>query len=148
MQTKTKKIIFFILFLTCSFVVPILAVFIRYDLFHLFFETSLKNQVTVVLSVLVIIIGFYYRVPIRNFLDRLPLSLFKFIIEGAKNTVVLIGSLILVVNIILKGSPDDLVYIAGWVLGSNMVSLFIFEPLWKHYEKLEVIENDSTVQKD
>lgn len=148
MPTKIKKIIFFTLFLIFSFAVPVVAIFVRYDLFRLFFETSFKNQVTVVLSVLVVVIALYYRDPIKKFLDKLPLSLFKFLIEGAKNTLVLIGALILVVNIIIKGGPEDLIYISGWILGSNMISLFIFEPLWKHYEKLEVIENDSSVEEN
>lgn len=148
MSTKNKKIIFYILFLLFSFIIPILVIFIKYNLFSLFWQTNLKNKITVVISCIVIAVGFYYRVPIKNFLDRLPLSVFKFLVEGAKNTAILIGALILLVNIILRGSPEDLTFIAGWILGSNIVSLFIWEPLWKHYEKLEVKENEKRISEN
>ena len=137
MSNKFKKVICYLLFLVCSFAVPLIAIFYKYQLFDLFFQASFKTKIIIMLSISVICLGLYFRQDINKFLDSLPMSLFKCVFNGIKDWLILIAILYIAINIIIKGSPADLSYIASWVIGSNAISMFIFEPMWKHYEKLD-----------
>lgn len=131
MSNNTKRILFFTLTILFSAIIPMLVVALKYKLFEAYLEASTAVQVSIIGCVLIIFILLFNIKKVMQFLNDMPFSVFKCIINGVTKLLPLICIMTILVNI--NTIINDLTYVTSWLIGCNAISLFVFEPLWRHY---------------
>lgn len=140
MSNANKRHLFFGLFMLFSFLIPVLIIMLKYKMFEAFFEASTKLQISIIGSILVAIISLVNIKRIMDYLNAMPLSTFKCIINGIVKLIPLACVLLILVN--MEKLIDDLTFVTSWVLGCNAISFFVFEPLWRHYNNEAIIDKE------
>lgn len=133
MSNKVKRNLCFVAAVVFSFAIPVLAVVIRYDMLNAYMEASTKVQISIVACIIIAIIALCNIKRITQFINNIEFSIFKCIISGLFKIIPLVCIVLILVN--MTALIDDLTYVAYWTLGSNIFSLFIFDPLWRYYNE-------------
>ena len=133
MSNKVKRNLCFIAAVVFSFAIPVLAVVIRYDMLNAYMKASTKVQISIVACIIIAIIALCNIKRITQFINNIEFSIFKCIISGLFKIIPLVCIVLILVN--MTALIDDLTYVAYWTLGSNIFSLFIFDPLWRYYNE-------------
>ena len=127
MSNKVKRNLCFAAAVVFSFAIPVLAVVIRYDMLNAYMEASTKVQISIVACIIIAIIALCNIKRITQFINNIEFSIFKCIISGLFKIIPLVCIVLILVN--MTALIDDLTY------GSNIFSLFIFDPLWRYYNE-------------
>ena len=133
MSNKHKNILFFCLTMLFSFVIPVLIVMIKYKMFEAFFKAKASIQFSIIGCLIILILTLVNVKKIIKFLNDMPLSPFKCIINGVFKLIPLTCIMLILIN--MESALSNLKFVVGWFLGCNAISFFIFEPLWRHYSK-------------
>lgn len=142
MNNNSKRILFFALTILFSAIIPIVVVAIKYKLIEAYLNAGTAVQVSIIGCVLVILILLFNIKKVMLFLNDMPFSVFKCIVNGVVKILPLICIMSILIN--MDTIVNDLTYVTSWLIGCNAISLFIFEPLWRHYTletKLDVEYN-------
>lgn len=131
MSNNSKRILFFILTILFSAIIPIVVIAIKYKLFEAYLEASTAIQISITGCILIMIVLLFNIKKVMQFLNDMPFSVFKCIINGTVKLLPLICLMTVLIN--MDKMIYDLTYVTGWFIGCNAISLFIFEPLWRHY---------------
>ena len=148
MTNKSKRNICFILSLLFSFVIPVIVIIDRYNMIEAFSNLSTKVQMSIIGCVVIMILALANIKKITEFINKIEFSIWKCLVSGTFKIIPLVAILVLLTNITLI--IDDLTYVTYWILGSNIVSLFIFDPLWRYYneETQYDIEHNARVKRE
>lgn len=133
MSNKLKRNLCFALSLLFSFVIPATVVVVKYDMIEAFTSLNPKIQVSIIGCVILLVLALCNIKKITEFINSIEFSVWKCLVSGTFKIIPLACVLLLLTNmdIIL----DDLTYITYWILGCNVFSLFIFDPLWRYYNE-------------
>lgn len=133
MSNKLKRNLCFVASIIFSFVIPVLAVVIRYDMLNAYVQASTKVQISIVACIIIAIIAVCNIKRITHFINSIEFSIWKCLVSGTFKIIPLVCLVLILVNMTVL--IDDLTYVAYWTLGSNIFSLFIFDPLWRYYNE-------------
>lgn len=133
MTNKTKRDLCFALTILFSFVIPATVVVIKYHMVEAFMHASTSVQLSIMGCIIILIMALCNIKKITTFINNIEFSIMKCIISGAFKMIPLICILLLLTNMNLI--INDLTYITYWIVASNAISLFIFDPLWKYYNE-------------
>lgn len=133
MTNKSKRNLCFILSLLFSFVIPVIVIIDRYNMIEAFSNLSTKVKLSIIGCVIVVILAISNIKKITDFVNSIEFSIWKCLVSGTFKIIPLVCILLLLTNITLL--IDDLTYVTYWILGSNVFSLFIFDPLWRYYNE-------------
>ena len=133
MSNKTKRNLCFILSLIFSFVIPAIVIVVRYNMIDAFKNLNPKVRLSIIGCIVLLILAICNIKKITEFINSIEFSVWKCLVNGTFKIIPLACVLLLLTNMELL--LDDLTYITYWVLGCNIFSLFIFDPLWRYYNE-------------
>ena len=131
MSNLIKRRLFFALSITFSFLIPATAIIVRYDMINKFLETKNSIKISIIGSALVLILLMTNLKKVMAYLDSLDFSIWKCIINGVIKILPVLCIALLVIN--LHNIIDDLFYAISWILGCNILALFVWDPLYQYY---------------
>lgn len=133
MSNKTKRNLCFILSLVFSFVIPAIVIVVRYNMIESFRNLNPKVQLSIIGCIVLLILAVCNIKKITEFINSIEFSVWKCLVSGTFKIIPLACVLLLLTN--MEILLDDLTYITYWILGCNIFSLFIFDPLWRYYNE-------------
>lgn len=131
MSNRLKRNICFALSILFSFVIPAAFVVIKYDMIDAFHGLSNKTKVSIIGGIVLLIVIICNMKKIKNYIESIEFSIWKCLINGFIKLLPLACLFVLLVNLDLI--IDDLTLVSYCVLECNVVSLFVFDPLWRYF---------------
>lgn len=134
MSNKKKRLIFFLLTITSSFIIPIIVVAVKYDIIEQFKALPSKVKVSMIGMIIILGLSFAFYKKLKKFLNKMEFSIIKHLVFGLIHFLILVSVLFLLIGI--NAIIEDVVYVFKWIVSCNIPSLFVFEPMWEKYNYL------------
>lgn len=134
MSNKLKSKICFIASLITSVGIPIIVTIFKYDIIQRFSEQKPKIKISIIAAIIILTLLIVFFKRIIKYLNSFDFSYTISICKGLLKIIPLICILILFTNLIKI--IDDLVFITSWIVGCNIITFFVLDPLTQKYTYL------------
>lgn len=146
MSNKLKSHICFIASLVTSVAIPLIVTFNKYKIIKVFKQQSSGIKISIIAAVITLILLVVFFKRIMKYLSKFEFSYIIYFAKGMLKLIPLVCLLILFVNIVKV--IDDLVFVTGWIVGCNIVTFFILDPLTAKYTLLHKKEVQKNIVKE
>lgn len=146
MSNNTKRILFFIASIIVSVGIPLTAIIIKYDMIHKFARQTTRLKISIIGAIIFIILFTIFFKKIVKFLNDQEFSMTLVVIKNIIKIIPLVCISLLLINMMYI--IDDLMYVFGWIVGCNIISLIFIQPFVEKYSYLTKKDNAKKLIKE
>lgn len=131
MSNKVKSKICFIASLVTSVIIPLLVTVFRFGIIKYFAQQTIKIKISIIAAIIMLILLLVFFKRIIKYLNSFEYSYTVCFVKGVLKLLPLVCILLIFVNIIKV--IDDLVFVTSWIVGCNIITFFVLDPLTAKY---------------